>query len=65
MISSKTKASTSFLPGRGPGPRGTGQPKPKIKNAKGTIVRLLKYLAGVKWELIFALSALMISLLQI
>ena len=49
------------MPGRGPGPRGTGQPKPKIKNAKGTIVRLLKYLAGVKWEMIFALSALILT----
>ncbi len=49
------------MPGRGPGPRNMGQPKPKIKNAKGTIVRLLKYLAGVKWEIIFALSALILT----
>ncbi len=47
--------------GRGPGPRGSGKPKPKVKDAKGTILRLLKYLAGVKWELIFALLALVLS----
>ncbi len=47
--------------GRGPGPRGMGKPKPKIKNAKGTLRRLFKYLAGVKWELTFALIALLLS----
>ena len=47
--------------GRGPGPRGSGKPKPKVKDAKGTILRLFKYLAGVKWELIFALLALVLS----
>ena len=49
------------FPGRGPGRGMMGKEKPKIKNAKGTIARLLKYLLGVKWELIFALVALLLS----
>lgn len=46
--------------GHGPGPRGPRGPmqKVKVKNAKGTIVRLLSYLKGVRWELICALLAL-------
>ena len=44
--------------GHGPrGPRGPMQ-KVKVKNAKGTIARLLKYLGGVKWELLCAMLAL-------
>lgn len=49
------------FPGRGPGRGMIGKEKPKIKNAKGTIARLLKYLLGVKWELIFALVALLLA----
>lgn len=43
--------------GRG-GHGGPGMPKAKVKNAKGTIKRLLKYIAGVKIELIVAMLAL-------
>ncbi len=44
--------------GHGPrGPRGPMQ-KVKVKNAKGTIARLLKYLGGVRWELLCAMLAL-------
>ena len=49
------------FPGRGPRGAFMGKEKPKIKNAKATISRLLKYLLGVKWELIFALAALLAS----
>lgn len=47
--------------GRGNGPRGGHgrMEKPKVKNAKGTIVRLFKYLSAVKVPLILALLALM------
>lgn len=45
--------------GHGPGgPRGKME-KPKVKNAKGTIIRLFKYLSAVKLPLIFALLALL------
>jgi len=48
-------------PGRGPGPRGgmPGMKKPKVKNAKGTIVRLFGYMSAVKVELIVAILALL------
>ena len=51
------------FPGRGPrpGPAAMGKPKPKLKNARSTITRLFKYLMGVKWELTFALIALLAS----
>ncbi len=46
--------------GMGHGPRGAmGMEKPKIKNAKGTVLRLLKYLSKVKIPLIGALLALL------
>ncbi|MBQ5771807.1 MAG: hypothetical protein IIW08_11615, partial [Clostridia bacterium] len=46
-------------PGHGPGgPRGKME-KPKVKNAKGTIIRLFRYLSAVKLPLILALLALL------
>ena len=51
-------------PGRGPGPGGPGarfMEKPKLKDGRGTILRLLGYLKHVKWQLTAALSALLIS----
>ncbi|MBR4235314.1 MAG: ABC transporter ATP-binding protein [Clostridia bacterium] len=50
-----------FAPAQGQmrGPRGAHiGPKPKLKDAKSTVKRLLKYLAGVKYELLFAMLAL-------
>ena len=44
---------------RGPGPAGRFMEKPKLKDSKGTILRLLGYLKYVKWYLITALSALL------
>jgi len=47
-------------PGRGgPHGRGPGMEKPKLKNAKGTIIRLFKYLSKVKMPLIGAILALL------
>ncbi len=51
-------------PGRGHGPGGPGgryMGKPKLKNGKGTILRLLGYLSQVKWSLAAALFALLLS----
>ena len=59
--SRKYEAAHMMPGGRGPGghgPRGKKE-KPKVKNAKGTIVRLFKYLSAVKVPLILALLALM------
>jgi len=59
------KYEAAMMPGgRGPGgPGGRGargrMEKPKVKNAKGTIIRLFKYLSAVKVPLILALVALM------
>ncbi|MBR3928757.1 MAG: ABC transporter ATP-binding protein [Clostridia bacterium] len=45
--------------GHGPGGPRSRMEKPKVKNAKGTIIRLFKYLSAVKLPLILALLALM------
>ena len=45
----------------GRGPAGRFMEKPKLKDGKGTILRLLGYLKYVKWYLITALSALLFS----
>lgn len=47
--------------GPGRGPHGRGMEKTKLKNGKGTIIRLLSYLKHVKWQLIFSLIALLFS----
>ncbi len=46
---------------RGPGPGGRFMEKPKLKDGKGTILRLLSYLKHVKWHLATALCALLFS----
>ncbi len=46
-------------PGGGRGPHGRFMEKPKLKDGKGTILRLLGYLKYVKWNLIVALTALL------
>ena len=48
-----------FAPAGGHGPRGRFMEKPKLKDSKGTILRLLGYLKHVKWHLIIALTALL------
>ncbi len=45
--------------GNGRGPHGMRGEKPKLKNAKGTILRLLRYLTAVRLPLIGALIALL------
>ncbi len=46
--------------GHGPG-RGRFMEKPKVKNARGTLLRLLSYLKYVRVPLIIALTALLLS----
>lgn len=46
-------------PGGGRGPHGRFMEKPKLKDGKGTILRLLSYLKHVKWYLVIALTALL------
>lgn len=47
--------------GGGPGGHGRFGEKPKLKNARGTIIRLLGYLREAKWFLVVALLALIFS----
>ena len=48
--------------GPGPrGPRGRGMGAPKLKNTKGTILRLLGYVRYVKFEMMGAIAALILS----
>ena len=48
-------------PGGGRGPHGRFMEKPKLKDGKGTLLRLLGYLKHVKWQLIISLIALLLS----
>ncbi len=59
--SRKYEAAAMMPGGRGHGPGGPRgkMEKPKVKNAKGTIIRLFKYLSAVKLPLILALLALL------
>lgn len=59
--SRKYEAAAIMPGGRGHGPGGPRgkMDKPKLKNAKGTILRLLRYLSAVKLPLILALLALL------
>ena len=61
----KAKFKAAEMPmrgGHGPrGPRGRGMGAPKLKNTKGTVIRLLGYLKYVKFEMIGALCALIFS----
>ena len=49
------------MPGPGRGPGGHGRPMQKPKNAKKTIVRLVKYLASFKFLFIFVFISIIIS----
>lgn len=59
--SRKYEAAAMMPGGRGHGPGGPRgkMEKPKVKNARGTIIRLFKYLSAVKLPLILALLALL------
>jgi len=59
--SRKHEAAAMMPGGRGHGPGGPRgkMEKPKVKNARGTIIRLFKYLSAVKLPLILALLALL------
>ncbi len=62
LESKSRKYESARMPQGGHGPRGGGRgkmEKAKVKNAKGTILRLLKYLSQVKVPLILALLALL------
>lgn len=59
-------AQRRFQPARSGGPGGPGGPgrfaaKPKLNDAKGTVLRLMKYLGKVKWEMTGAMLLLVAS----
>ena len=59
----KPERKKRFAPAGGPpgdrGPHGRFMEKPKLKDGKGTILRLLGYLKHVKWQLALALTGLL------